>query len=121
MKITAQEIGPQHLPKMQNISPRELPFIPNQQHPEEEEKVGRIRALEMQVKLRVHELHEMIEREKLFSHPALVPQEVPLHALHEMLEAPEGDGVVLHHGVDGGKEVGHALDVAEVAVVFVVG
>ena len=43
------------------------------------------------------------------------------HAVHEFLKAPESDSIVLHDGVDGSKEVAHALDIAQVAVVFVVG
>ena len=34
------------------------------------------------------------------------------HAVHEFLKAPESDSVVLHDGVDGSKEVAHALDIA---------
>jgi hypothetical protein len=44
----------------------------------------------------------------------LVADEVARHAAHEADEGPEGDGVVLHDGVDGGKEVGHSLHVSEV-------
>ena len=55
------------------------------------------------------------------THTGLIAEEIAFHAVHEVLEAPEGDGVVLHDGVDGGEEIGHSLDVAEVTVVFVVG
>ena len=38
-----------------------------------------------------------------------------------MLEAPKCNGIVLHHSVDWGKKIRHALYVAQVAVVLVVG
>ena len=62
----------------------------------------------------------MVESEQLFSHAALITQEITLHAVHKVLESPEGDGIVLHDGVNRSQEIGHALDVAEVAVIFVV-
>lgn len=121
VETTGQVIRPQDLPEVQHVQPRELALVPDEQHAEEEEEVGGISALEVQVKFWVHELDEVVEREKLFTHAALVTEKVPLHAIHEVLEAPEGDGVVLHHGVDGRQQVGHALHVPEVAVVLIVG
>lgn len=48
------------------------------------------------------------------AHAGLVAHEVAGHAAHEGCEGPEGEGVVLEDGVDGGEEIGHALDVGEV-------
>ncbi len=62
----------------------------------------------------------MVESEELFSHAALITEEITLHAVHKVLESPEGDGIVLHDGVNRSQEIGHALNVAEVAVIFVV-
>lgn len=68
----------------------------------------------MQVEFWVEELDELVERGELGAHAGLVAHEVAGHAPHEAGEGPEGKGVVLEDGVDGGQEVGHALDVAEV-------
>lgn len=43
------------------------------------------------------------------------------HSFHEANEPPECDGIVLHNGVYGCKKVAHALYIAKVLVVFVVG
>lgn len=75
----------------------------------------------MQVESGIHELHEVVEGEQLGAHTGLVPEEIPFHPLHEFDKAPESEGVVLHDGVDGREEIAHALHVAEVAVVFIVG
>lgn len=75
----------------------------------------------MEVEFGVHELNEMIDGDELVSHPTLVPEEVAFHLLHELTEGPEGHCVVLHYGVNGREEIGHALDVAEGGVVFVIG
>lgn len=42
------------------------------------------------------------------------------HALHESNKAPECDGIILHDCIDGRKQIAHALNVAEILVVFVV-
>ena len=85
----------------------------------------------MQVERGVHELDEMVEGEELEAHAGLVAEEVALlqvllvrvqdvvdssglayHPFHKANEAPEGYGVILHHRVDGRKQVAHALHVA---------
>jgi len=43
------------------------------------------------------------------------------HSLHELDETPECQSIILHDSVDWSQEVTHALHVAEIAVVFVVG
>lgn len=113
-------IGPQALPQPQNIHPRELALIPHQQHAEEEEEVRAVRLLQMLPQLGVHKVHQLVERRQLRAHAGLVAQKVALHALHEVLECPEGDGVVLDDRVDGRQQVRHALDVAQLPVVLVV-
>jgi hypothetical protein len=75
----------------------------------------------VQVELWVEELDELVERGELGAHAGLVAHEVTGHAAHGAGEGPEGDGVVLEHGVDGRQEVRHALDVAEVLGVRVAG
>lgn len=67
----------------------------------------------MRVQLRVEEADERIDEGELGAHAGLRVHEVALHAAHEGGEGPEGQGVVLGHGVERGEEVGHALDVAE--------
>lgn len=43
------------------------------------------------------------------------------HSVHKPDECPESDGVVLHNGIKRCKEIAHALNVAQIGVVFVVG
>ena len=43
------------------------------------------------------------------------------HPFHEPDKAPEGDGIVLHDCVNRRKQVAHALHVAEILVILVVG
>lgn len=121
VEVGAVVVGPQRLPQTQNVSPLELALVPDKQHAEEEEEVGRVGRLEVEVQLRVHELHEVVERHELLAHARLVAEEVSLHAVHKADETPEGDCVVLHDCIDGREEIAHALDVAEVLVVLVVG
>ena len=102
VEVGAEVVRPQALPEPQRIGPLELALVPDEQHAEEEEEVGRVGGLEVHVELRVHELHQVVQGEQLRAHPGLVAQEVPLHAVHELYEAPEGDGVVLHYCVDRG-------------------
>lgn len=75
----------------------------------------------MEIKLRIHELDEVVESKKLIPHAGLVAEKVTFHTIHKVLEAPKSDGVVLQDSIDRSKEIGHALDVAKVAIVFVIG
>lgn len=50
MKVAAQEICPQALPQSKYICPQEFALVPDKQHAEEEEEVGRVGTLEMKVK-----------------------------------------------------------------------
>ena len=121
VKLRREVVGPQQLPQPQDITPVELALVPDEQHAEEEEEVGRVGGLEVQVELWVEELDELVERGELGAHAGLVAHEVARHAVHGAGEGPEGDRVVLEHGVDGREEVGHALHVAEVLGVWVAG
>ena len=40
MEVGAQIVGPEGLPQSQNVHPLELAFVPDQNHPEEEEEIG---------------------------------------------------------------------------------
>lgn len=92
----------------------------------------------MQVELRIHELDEVVDGEELGAHAGLVAEEVVFlllsdefndflvrgggyHSVHKPDECPESDGVVLHDSVKRSEEIAHALYVAQVGVVFVVG
>lgn len=76
MKVAAQIIRPQRLPQSKGISPFEFPLVPDEQHTEEEEEVGGVGGLKVQVELWVHELDEMIEGQELGAHAGLVAEEV---------------------------------------------
>jgi hypothetical protein len=78
VEVAAIKVGPKSLPEPQDVIPLKLPFVPNQQHAEEEKEIGRIGILEMKIELRIHELHQLIEGEELFSHARLVAKEIPL-------------------------------------------
>ena len=121
VKVRAEEVGPQTLPHAQDVFEGELALEPDEGHAEEEEEIRAVEFFEVLVECRVEELAEVVEREELQPHAGLVAKEVAFHPAHEVREAPEGYGVVLGDGVDGREQVGHSLDVAEVAVVFVVG
>ena len=41
--------------------------------------------------------------------------------MHEANKSPERDSVVLHYCIDGRQQIAHALDVAKIAVILVVG
>ncbi len=43
------------------------------------------------------------------------------HSLHELDETPECQSIILHDRVYWSQEVAHALHVAEIPIVFVVG
>lgn len=75
----------------------------------------------MGVEFRVHEVDELIEGQELGTHAGLVPEKVALHALHEFLEAPECNRIILDDGVNRREEIRHALDVAQILVVLVIG
>lgn len=62
MEATGQIVRPQGFPQTQHVRPLEFPLVPDQQHAEEEEEVGAFGRLQVKVELRVHELHEMVER-----------------------------------------------------------
>jgi len=53
-------------------------LVPDEQHAEEEKKVGGVGGLEVEVEGGVHELDEVVEREKLGAHAGLVAEEVAL-------------------------------------------
>jgi len=61
VKLTTHEIRPQAFPKAEYIGPFEFTLVPDEQHAEEEEKVGRIGGLKMQVQRWVHKLNEVVE------------------------------------------------------------
>jgi hypothetical protein len=42
------------------------------------------------------------------------------HTVHKSNKAPKCGCVILHHSIDGCKEIAHALNIAKVLVVFVV-
>ena len=92
----------------------------------------------MKIKSWIHELDEVVQGQKLGSHAGLIAEEIsflerPLsacsairtgerdyHSLHKTNEAPESDGVVLLDCVNWCEQIAHALNVAEVAIEFVV-
>ena len=120
VELAALEVGPESLPEAEHICPLKLALIPDKQHSEEEEKVGRVGFFEVEVEGGVHKLDEVVECEKLIAHAGLVAEEVSFHAIHEADEAPECDCIILLDGIDRCQEIAHALNVAKVAVVFVV-
>ena len=61
MELAALEICPQSFPQPKDVWPVEFTFIPNKEHPEEEEKVGRVGRLKVKVESRVHELDQVIQ------------------------------------------------------------
>ena len=61
METTAQVIGPKGFPEAKNVYPFEFALVPDKQHAEEKEEVGRVSRLEMEIKFRIHELDEIIE------------------------------------------------------------
>jgi hypothetical protein len=68
----------------------------------------------VEVESGVENLDELIQCGELGAHARLISDKISGHAPHETHKGPEGDRVVLHDCVDGGKEVGHPLNVAEV-------
>lgn len=42
------------------------------------------------------------------------------HALHEADKTPEGDSVILHDCINGCEQIAHALNVAQVTIIFIV-
>lgn len=51
-------------------------LVPDEQHAEEEEEVGGVCGLEVEVEGGVHELDEVVEGEELGAHAGLVAEEV---------------------------------------------
>lgn len=45
MEVAGQVVGPESFPETKDIGPFEFTLVPNQEHPEEEEKVGAIGGL----------------------------------------------------------------------------
>jgi hypothetical protein len=72
VKVTTLIVCPQRLPQSKGVGPFELSLVPHKKHAEEEEKVGRVGGLQMEVELRVHELYKVVERRELLAHPGLV-------------------------------------------------
>lgn len=78
MKVATQEVGPEGFPESEHIYPFEFALVPDEQHTEEEEKVGRVGTLEVEVEVRIHELDEVIECEELGTHAGLIAEKVTL-------------------------------------------
>lgn len=120
VEATGLVIRPETLPQPQDIHPRKFAFVPDQQHPEEEEEICAVGLFQMLPQLRVHEVHQLVKRCQLRAHAGLVTQEVSFHTLHKVLEGPEGDSIVLYDSVDGCQQIRHALHVAQFPVVLIV-
>lgn len=45
---------------------------------------------------------------------------VTYHPVHEIDKRPECNCIILHNGVERGEKVAHALNIAQILVVFVV-
>lgn len=56
----------------------EFALVPDEQHAEEEEEVGGVCFLEVEVEGWVHELDEVVEGEELSTHAGLITEEVAL-------------------------------------------
>lgn len=78
MEVAAQMIRPEGFPQPQNVRPLELALVPDEEHAEEEEEVGGVCFLEVEVEGGVHELDEVVEGEELSAHAGLVAEEVAL-------------------------------------------
>lgn len=78
MKIAAQEVGPEGFPESEHIDPFEFALVPDEQHSEKEEKVGRVGALEVEVEVWIHELDKVIECEELGTHAGLIAEKITL-------------------------------------------
>lgn len=68
MKVTAQPVGPETFPQSEDIGPFELALVPDKKHAKEEEKIGGVGGLKVQVEGWIHKLDEMIESEQLGAH-----------------------------------------------------
>ena len=113
MKVAAQVVCPERFPQAKHICPFKFTLVPDEQHAEEEEEVGRVCGLEVKIKGWIHELNEVVKSQKLGSHAGLIAEEIsflerPLsacklipskrrfyHSLHETNKPPESDGIVL--------------------------
>ena len=62
---------------MESVSPFKFAFVPNKKHAKEEEKVGGVGRLEVQIEFGIHELNEVVEGKELGTHAGLVAEEVP--------------------------------------------
>ena len=78
VEVAREVVGPETLPQAQHVGPGELALVPDEQHAEEEEEVGRVGGLQVQVELRVEELHELVEGGELGAHAGLVAEEIGL-------------------------------------------
>lgn len=95
MKAARQIIGPQGLPQAENVRPRELTLVPDQQHPKKEEEIGAVGGLKMQIQLRVDKLDQMIQSHQLSAHAGLIPEEIPfLDESVRCVAGQKGNGVI---------------------------
>lgn len=76
MEAAGEVVCPQGFPETEDVCPFELALVPDEKHAEEEEKVGAVGGLQVQVELGVHELDEVVNREELGAHAGLVAEEV---------------------------------------------
>lgn len=136
VEIAGQVVGPEGLPETKDVGPLEFTLVPNQEHPEKEEKIGAVCRLQVEVKLRVEQLQEMIQSEKLDAHARLVAEEVSLlysnqhtalmtdsrtyHPIHESNKSPKCNCIVLHDSVDRSQQVTHSLHITQIRIVFIV-
>lgn len=49
MEVAAQVVRPQALPESENVHPFKLTFVPDQQHAEKEEEIGRLGLFQVEV------------------------------------------------------------------------
>ena len=61
MEAAAQVICPEDFPEMKDVRPLEFALVPDQEHAEEEEKVGAVCFLEVLIQLGVHKVNKIVE------------------------------------------------------------
>lgn len=76
METARKIVCPERFPETQYVGPFKFPLVPDKEHSEEEEKVGAVRGLQMEVELRVHKLDEVVNGEELGAHAGLIAEEV---------------------------------------------
>lgn len=76
MEAAGEIVCPKGFPETEDVRPFKFALVPNDQHTEEEEKVGAVGGLEVQVELRIHELDKMVDGEELGAHAGLVTEKV---------------------------------------------